>query len=171
LAAQRIHADAATAEIAGRHGEIGDAHDGGGALAVLGDAKTVINRRIAAGGVKPRGRAQIGGRDSGEFLALLGAVALLGTEGGPVLELVPVAAFAHEFLVDETLGDDHMRHRRHDGDVCAGLQRQMIIGLDMRRAHQVDAARIDADQLGALAQTRLHAPSRKPGERRSGWRR
>ncbi len=124
---------------------------------MLGDAKTVINRRIAAGGVKPRGRAQIGGRDSGEFLALLGAVALLGTEGGPVLELVPVAAFAHEFLVDETLGDDHMRHRRHDGDVCAGLQRQMIIGLDMRRAHQVDAARIDDDQLGALAQTRLHA--------------
>ena len=33
LAAQRVHADAATAEIAGRHGEIGDAHDRRRALA------------------------------------------------------------------------------------------------------------------------------------------
>ncbi len=56
LAAQRVHADAGTADIAGRHGEVGDRHDGGRALAVLGDAEAVIDRAIAAGGIEP-GRA------------------------------------------------------------------------------------------------------------------
>ncbi len=54
LAAQRIHADTGPADIAGRHREIGDRHHGGRALAVLGDAETVIDRRVAAGRIKPR---------------------------------------------------------------------------------------------------------------------
>ena len=91
------------------------------------------------------------------FSRRLGAVALLGDEGGPILELVPVAAFAHEGLVDEALGDDHMRHRGDDRDIGSGPQRQMVIRLHMRRAHEVDAARIDDNQLGALAQPLLHA--------------
>ena len=49
-----------------------------------------------------------------------------------------------------------MRHRGQHGDVGAGLQRQMIAGLDMGRAHHVDPARIDDDQLRALAQPPLH---------------
>ena len=49
-----------------------------------------------------------------------------------------------------------MRQRGEHRDVGAGPQRQVIGGLDMRRAHQVDAARIDDDQLGALAQAPLH---------------
>ena len=44
LPAQRIDADAGAADIAGRHGEVGDRHDGGRALAVLGDAEAVIDR-------------------------------------------------------------------------------------------------------------------------------
>ena len=120
-------------------------------------AEAVIDRRIAASGVKPRGRAQIGGGNARELPGRFWTVPLLGDEGGPIQELVPVAAFAHEFLVDEPLGDDHMRHRRNQGDIGPGAQGQMIIGLDMRRAHQVDAARIDDDQFGALAQPLLHA--------------
>ncbi len=50
-----------------------------------------------------------------------------------------------------------MREGGDDRDIRAGLQRQMIVRLDMRRAHEVDAARIDDDELGALAQTLLHA--------------
>ena len=38
-----------------------------------------------------------------------------------------------------------------------GCSAQMIIGLDMRRAHEIDPARIDDDQLRALAQPLLHA--------------
>ena len=54
LAAQRIHADAFAADIAGRHREIGDRHHRGRALAVLGDAEAVIDRAVAAGRVEPR---------------------------------------------------------------------------------------------------------------------
>ena len=54
LPAQRVHADAGPADVAGRHGEIGDRHHRGRALAVLGDAEAVIDRAVAAGGVEPR---------------------------------------------------------------------------------------------------------------------
>ena len=50
LAAQRVHADARPADIAGQHGEVGDRHDRGRALAVLGDAEAVIDRAVAARG-------------------------------------------------------------------------------------------------------------------------
>ena len=62
LAAQRVHADARPADVAGRHGEVGDRHHRGRALAVLGDAEAVVDRAVAAGGVEPRGAAQVAGR-------------------------------------------------------------------------------------------------------------
>ena len=65
LAAQRVHADARPADIAGRHGEVGDGHHGGRALAVLGDAEAVVDRAIAAGGVEPRRAADRLGRHAG----------------------------------------------------------------------------------------------------------
>ena len=104
LAAQRVHADALAAEIAGRHGEVGDRHHRGRALAVLGDAEAVIDRAVAAGGVEARGAAQVGGRHAGRRLQRLGRVPRVGDELGPVLELVEVAALAHEVLVDQAFG-------------------------------------------------------------------
>ena len=62
LAAQRVDADALAAEVAGEHREVGHAHDHGRALAVLGDAEAVVDRRVAGGGVQPCGRAQLVGR-------------------------------------------------------------------------------------------------------------
>ena len=59
LAAQRIYADAFAADVSGRHGEIGDRHHRRRALAVLGDAKAVVDRRIAAGRIETRRRAQL----------------------------------------------------------------------------------------------------------------
>src|SRR5437763_14887522 len=58
LAAQRVHADTGPADIASRHCEVGDRDHGGRTLAVLGDAKAVIDRAIAAGCEQPRRRAQ-----------------------------------------------------------------------------------------------------------------
>src|SRR5690606_34724527 len=42
-------------------------------------------------------------------------------------------------------------------DVGAGLERQVMRRLDVGRADEVDPARVDHDQLGALAQAALHA--------------
>ena len=53
-------------------------------------------------------------------------------------------------------GDDHVRQAVDQRDVGAGPELQVIVGLDVRRAHQVDAARIGDDQLRALAQPALH---------------
>ena len=166
LAAQRVHADAGTADIAGRHREVGDRDHRGRALAVLGDAEAVIDRAIAAGGEQPRGFAQLlridAGHDRGRFRAVLRQ----RDEGGPFLELAPVAALAHEGFVDEAFGDDDMRQRGEHGDVGAGHQRQMQ-RLDVRPFHHLGAARIDHDQLGALAQPLLQPR----GEHRMGGRR
>ena len=96
LAAQRVHADAGPADVAGRHGEIGDRHDGGRALAVLGDAETVIDRAVAAGGVEPRRAADRLRRHAGNLRDCLRAVARLGNERRPILELIPIAALANE---------------------------------------------------------------------------
>jgi hypothetical protein len=54
LAAQRIDADALAADVAGGHGEVGDGHHRGRALAVLGDAEAVVDRRVAALRIQPR---------------------------------------------------------------------------------------------------------------------
>ena len=54
-------------------------------------------------------------------------------------------ALAHEGLVHQTLGNDHVGERGEDRDVGAGQERQMNRGLDMRRAHEIDGAWIDDD--------------------------
>ena len=100
LAAQRVHADALAAEIAGRHGEVGDRHDRRGALAVLGDAEAVVDRAVAAGGVEPGGAADRLGRHAGhQARPSPGCSAARETKRRPVLERVAVAAFADEGLV------------------------------------------------------------------------
>ena len=94
------------ADIAGRHGEVGDRHDRGRALAVLGDAEAVIDRAIAAGGVEPRRAADVfGGRRRTAFRPPPGCAAAR-TRRRPVLELAPVAALADELLVEQPFGDD-----------------------------------------------------------------
>ena len=139
------------------------------ALAVLGDAEAVIDRAVAAGGVEPRGAADQ--RRAGTPVSFSTASGLWrgsATNSAQSWNSSAVAALADEGLVDQAFGDDDVRQRGEHGDVGAGLQRQVIVRLDMRRAHQVDAARIDDDQLRALAQALLHAARRTPGGRRSG---
>ena len=47
LAAERVHADAVAADVAGRHGEVRHPHDHRRSLAVLGDAEPVVDGRVA----------------------------------------------------------------------------------------------------------------------------
>ena len=69
LAAQRVHADAFAADVAGGHRQVGDAHDHGRALAVLGDAEAVVDGAVAAGGVEARRAAHLGRGHAGDRLA------------------------------------------------------------------------------------------------------
>ena len=112
LAAQRVHAGAELADVAGRHGDVGHAHHHGRALAVLGDAEAVVDAGVAAGGVEPGGGAEFRRIDAGVLRLGLRRVALVGDEAGPGLELGEIAALAHIGLVDQPLGDDHVRHAR-----------------------------------------------------------
>ena len=73
LAAQRTDADALLSHVAGGHREVGHAHHHRGALAVLGDAQPVVDRRVSAGRVEPRGGAQIRRRNSGDRVRALPA--------------------------------------------------------------------------------------------------
>ena len=90
------------------------------------------------------------------MIGLHGLRAVLGPgdERRPLVE--PLAAVRHERLVDETLGHHDVCHRIDDGDVRSRLQLQVVIGLDVRRAHQVDATRVDHDEVRALTQPLLH---------------
>ena len=58
LAPHGIHPDTFPAKVTGQHRKIGNAHYCGGTLAVLGHAKAVVNRRVAAGGIQPGGLPQ-----------------------------------------------------------------------------------------------------------------
>ena len=128
LAAQRVHADAGPADIAGRHGEVGDRHHRGRALAVLGDAEAVIDRaRCRRWRRAARRRAWSSAGTPVHLLDRLGLLRGSDDELRPVLELVPVAALADEGLVDQALGDDDVRQRGQHRDVGAGLQRQVIV--------------------------------------------
>ena len=89
----------------------------------------------------------------------------------PALEIGELAALAHIGFVDQAFGDDDMRHGVDHRDVGAGHQRQVIVRLDVRRPHEVDAARIDDDEPRALRAAASSCARRRPGARRSGWRR
>ncbi len=74
LPAQRIEAAAGKTEIAGRHREIGHAHDHVRALAVLGDAEPIIDGAIFLLAVQARGIANDLGGHAGDPSHGLGGV-------------------------------------------------------------------------------------------------
>ena len=123
---------------------------------MLGDAEAVVDRAVAAGGIEPGGGAQVCRGNAGEILDGFGRAGGFGDEGGPFPVCLAVAALAHIGLVHQPLGHDHVRHGGEQRDIGARAQRQVVRGLDMRRAHEVDAARVDDDQPGALPQAPLH---------------
>ena len=128
LAAQRVHADAGAADIAGRHGEVGDRHDGGRALAVLGDAEAVIDRAIAAAwrrAGRRRGSVRPARRTASRSLP--GCVRGSATKAAQSWNSDQSQRSRMKALVEQAFGDDDMRQRGDDGDVGAGLQRQVIV--------------------------------------------
>ena len=63
---------------------------------------------------------------------------------------------ANKRFGQQALADDDVRHGVDDRHVGAGQQWQVVVRLDVRRFDEVDAARIEDDQPGALAQSPFH---------------
>ena len=74
LTAQRIHANAWPADVARRHREVGDRDHRRRTLAVLGDAKSVIEGGVSTRRIEPRGAANIFCRNAGYGFHGFGAV-------------------------------------------------------------------------------------------------
>ncbi len=157
LTPQRVHADALAPDIAGCHGQIGDGHNRGTALAMLGDAETIVDRAVATRRVETCSGAYLVRPHPGQRLDGFRRAGRFRYEHRPVSELVPVAPLADEGFVVQFLGYDHMRESGQHRDVGARPQRQMMLRHDMRRLDQISPARIDHDQLRALTQPLLHA--------------
>ena len=157
LAAHGIDANALATDVPGEHCQIGNAHHRGRALAVLGDTQPVVDGGIAAGGVHTRRLTQQLRRHTGRFLQRLGGLARSADKRQPLGKLDGVAARLDKCRVMQFFRHDHVGHRVEYRDVGPGRDRQVVIRADMGRAHQLDAARIDHDQLRALAQSSLQA--------------
>ena len=134
---------------------------------MFGDAEAVVDRRIATARKQSRGGTHLRGRHAGCGFAGLGRIARLADKGLPARECLGLAARSDKGLVDQPFGNDHMRQRIEQGDIGAGPQLEQVIRLDMRRAHQIDAARIGDDQLGTGAQASFHL--RGEHRMRVGW--
>src|SRR5207237_6097139 len=92
LPAQRVHADAFATQVAGGHGEVGDAHDRGRALAVLGDAEAIVDGAVASGGVQARRAAHTLRSHARDGFRGLWRIALFGDERLPLRERLRLAA-------------------------------------------------------------------------------
>ena len=155
LAAQRVHADAVATDIAARHRQVRHAHHHRRTLAVFGHPEAVIDGTVRSLRVEAGSGPHLGGRHASERLHCLGAVLFARDELRPLVE--SLAPRRDERLVNKTLGHHHMRHGIDDRYVRAWVELEVVIGRDVRRANKVDAARVDDDELGALAQPLLHS--------------
>ena len=89
----------------------------------------------------------------------------------PVGKRVFFASLSDERSVDQSFGDDHVRERVDDGDVGSWPQLKVLLRLDVRRPHEVDATRIDDDQFCAFSEALLHTRCEDGVRRQLGWRR
>ena len=59
----------------------------------------------------------------------------------------------YKFVINKSFLHDHVRHSTEDGHICTRLERKPQLG----KVHQLDAARIHDDHLGAvLSHSLLH---------------
>ena len=86
----------------------------------------------------------------------LGRAIRMRDERLPLLVRRPLAALRDVALVRQPFRHDDVRQRIDHRDVRARPQLQVIVRLDVRRAHDADLARIDDDELRALSQPPLH---------------
>ena len=69
----------------------------------------------------------------------------------------------------QALGDDDVGQRIDEGDIPAGSHREVMGGLDVQGAHEVDAPRVRDDDPGTLAEATLHAGAEDRVGIGGGW--
>ena len=111
----------------GEHGKIGHGHHHGGALAVLGHAKPVVNGAIAARGIKPCSGAHVSRRNPGDGFHRFRRIHRLADEVGPAGKLLRLATLGHIGLGFQPFRDNDMGEGVDHGHIGAGPQGQMKI--------------------------------------------
>ncbi|MNO98092.1 hypothetical protein D3C76_898260 [compost metagenome] len=155
LPAQRVHPYPFTADVASGHGQVGDAHHCGTALAVLGHPQAVVDGRVAAGGIQPGRSADLLRWHATNRAEHLGGVVWQADEVAPTGEVFGFAAGIDEALGQQALGNDHVGQGVEHGHVGARAQLQVQVGAGVRRVDQVDTPWVDHDQPRPLAQATL----------------
>jgi hypothetical protein len=155
LTAQRIHAHTFAAQVAGRHRQVGDAHHHRRALAVLGDAESVVDRGVACARIQASGSAHLLGGNARDARGCFRRAVRMGNERLPLLIRGQLAALGDERFTRQAFGHDHVRHCIHQGHVRSRAQLQVIVGLYVRGTHELNGARIGDDQMRAFTQTTL----------------
>ena len=157
LTTERVHAHPETADIACGHREVGHGHHHSRPLGVLGDTEAVVNRAVTRGGVGPCRSAKRLSVHAGDFGERFRAVLGQADKIEPGLKRSLVAALIDKVVVHEPFGGHHVRNRIKHRHVGAGHKLQVVLRLNVRRAHQIDRTRIDHDQVRTFAQPALHA--------------
>ena len=93
-------------EVASGHREVRHPHDHRRTLAVLGNAKPVVDRAAPGARVDPRGGPNVLGRDARDLRDFLRGVFGVEDHGLPGIERIGVAALGHVLLVGEAFADD-----------------------------------------------------------------
>ena len=112
---------------------------------MLGDAQTVVNGSIAAGGIQSSSSAHLVGGHARGFLQGFWRVLGLQNESLPLFELGQVAPFPDVVFPCQAFLNNGMGHGVEDGGIGSRTEGQMELGFDMRLANEVDPARIDDD--------------------------
>ena len=130
LAAQRVYADALAADVAGGHGEVCHAHHHGRALRMLGDAEAVEDAGVLAPRcIHPRGTAQILRVHADDVLPAPRASAEPRRRSAPRIRNRSSSqrSFTKAFRQSSPSVTITCAHRVDEGDVGAGLQRQVVL--------------------------------------------
>ena len=143
LSAQRVDADAFAAEIAGGHRQVGDGHHHRRALAVLGDAEPVVDRAVAGRRRTgaPRARTRSGSTPVDDAVAS-GELRGFGDERLPSLVRIDLAPRRRRTarLVSPSVTTTWAM-ALNSATLVPGRTLQVIVGLDVRGAHEGDLTR------------------------------
>ena len=156
LAAQRVHPDAFTAVHAAGERQVAEAHHARRTLRVLGDAEAVVDRAARTRRVDSRGLADVFRIYAGDRTDGIRGVVVAADKLGPDFELPPLATRFDELRIVPILAHDDVRDAVENRDVRSGAEREVDVGAAVRAVYRLGPARVDDDELRALADAAFH---------------
>ena len=123
---------------------------------MLGDTEPIVNRPVRSGSVQSGRSTNVLCGHARFGLHGLGRILLIENELAPVLVGIQFAPIFDIRLGFQALGKDDVCHRVDHRDIGARPDRQMVVCLDVRGAHEINSPGICHNQLGSLPQSALH---------------